>query len=614
MLPALGCLLIGLSQSPAIASHDIQFKSPVTIPCPHGAGEGIAVADFDGDGNADIAVVGNGYVTVLYGQGNGKFASRAAYPAGQVTTESRLIACDLDGDGLPEIVFGEVNSSSIGVLHNNAHRHFGTVTHYAVGAKPYGLAAGDLNQDGRLDVVVADDDGDDISVLLNVGKGALGKATHFAAGSYPSSVAIADVNGDGHPDVLCANYVSADVYVYLGDGKGGLSHSNTYSVGSQTAFITSNDFNRDGVPDFAVSNTFSSSVSVLTGKGDGTFTVASVPADTYPHLLGNADFKGDGYPALAVPHNSTTSVSIYPNSGDGTFGGYFNLKSGGDNVRSVAVGDFNGDGKPDLAVSNEDGYSVSVFLNNTPMEPRFLVSSANGKVYGMQQYGGRFASPISVDLNLTSSRHITGYADFNGDGQPDIVVQDSNTGEIVIYMLDKEAVTKTVTLAKQPTPEWHVVGTPDLAGSGQPGLLLQSVKTGALQFWKLSSLKVVSQTAITGVTASSTQKVVGTGSLNADIYDDLVVEDTTTGKLSVYLMSGTAVTQTSALKGALKSTQVVAAVGLVDGGLPRILLQDTTTGQVTYLVVSRLGSIHVQAVGTLVPELPQGDLLTAARP
>ncbi len=71
---------------------------------------------------------------------------------------------------------------------------------------------------------------------------------------------------------------------------------------------------------------------------------------------------------------------------------------------------------------------------------------------------------------------------------------------------------------------------------------------------------------------------------------------------------------TKALQTTIGAHQVVAGVGLVDNSSARILLQDTYTGVVTYLVTSFYKGVHVQSVGTLSPALSFGDQMLVARP
>src|SRR5262245_5817694 len=67
---------------------------------------------------------------------------------------------------------------------------------YAVGSKPGAVATGDFNGDGKPDLVTANGNSSNVSVLLNTGGGTFQAARHYATGPSPNSVAVGDFNAD----------------------------------------------------------------------------------------------------------------------------------------------------------------------------------------------------------------------------------------------------------------------------------------------------------------------------------------------------------------------------------------------------------------------------------
>jgi hypothetical protein len=91
------------------------FRSPVIMPVP---ADYIAAADWDHDGLMDIVGTNGALDLALVGwnQGGGNFILISSLQAGFET--GRVGAADLNGDGLPEIITGNLRARSISVFEN----------------------------------------------------------------------------------------------------------------------------------------------------------------------------------------------------------------------------------------------------------------------------------------------------------------------------------------------------------------------------------------------------------------------------------------------------------------------------------------------------------------
>lgn len=316
----------------------------------------VVAADFNGDGNLDIAGVGSDIVSVYLGNGRGRFQYRRDYSAGTGNNSDALAVGDFNGDGKLDLAVRGVS-----VLLGNGDGSFQAPLIYPAGDT--GVAAGDFNGDGKLDIAAADSSGV-VYILLGNGDGTFQKPVSYAAGSGPYDMAVGDFNGDGKLDLAIALQGEKAVSILLGNGDGSFQSPVHYATAGPAEDVYAADLNGDGVLDLVVPSQSSSKVSVLLGNGDGTFRPrVDYPAGADVFRGGVADVNGDGNLDLVLTtwYADNNQFFVLLGNGDGTFQKPRAYPTGAYPL-GIAFGDFNNDGILDLVIANQPLGEVSVML------------------------------------------------------------------------------------------------------------------------------------------------------------------------------------------------------------------------------------------------------------
>lgn len=328
-------------------------------PVPNGVAT-VDAADFNHDGILDLAVVYTGSganpggVAILLGNANGSFQSAVNYSAGANSLHAAI--ADFNGDGNPDIAVA-ADTGTVTILLGNPNGTLNAGIPISLGDHgPVSVLAADFNKDGILDLATANEDGT-VSIMLGNGDGTFQPYRLFPAGTDCVYLAAADFNNDGNLDLAVTNFQAGVVAVLLGKGDGSFSAPALYNSTQAPTGLIITGFNGDGRLDIVVGsgssdvitpNFGSGQISVLLGNGDGTFQGGLYPVGGPPQSIAAGDLNGDGTPDLVTANPTSGSLSILLNQGDGTFqaaSSFAPSTSGSFNPSSVTITDLNGDGK-----------------------------------------------------------------------------------------------------------------------------------------------------------------------------------------------------------------------------------------------------------------------------
>ncbi len=187
----------------------------------------LVTGDFNGDGNLDFAVANqtDNTISVMKGNGSGNVFtafSLSPFSTGAGTNPAAIAVADFNGDGQPDLAVAESGINRVDIFKGNGDGTFsllaGTQT---TGSKPVAIVAGDFNVDGKADFAVTNQTDNTTTVMLGSGTGsvftaaALSPFTTGTGTTSPVAIAAADFNGDGAADIAVANSNKNNIGILL---------------------------------------------------------------------------------------------------------------------------------------------------------------------------------------------------------------------------------------------------------------------------------------------------------------------------------------------------------------------------------------------------------------
>jgi hypothetical protein len=362
------------------------------------APRGIAAADLNGDGDADIVLCNSAShdATLQFGDGN------ATFPATQTVAlpgnaPSAVETGDFNSDGRPDLFVAYSGSNDAIVTLAAASGAWLHGSPVAAGQSPAAVEVGDWNGDGVLDAVVLASLSGDLRAMVGNGSGGFSAMPPVSAGSTPVALAQGDWNLDGKRDLAAADASGNLIYLYYGSGSGTFSGAGTVATGLIPLGLVSAKIDANASPDLAVANFASGAITILLNSGTGSFSAMGVvPAQPQATALAAVDADGNGTQDLLCCDGGG-GISLYINSGAAAFspGGSW---PAGNSPAAIALADWNRDGIPDAAIANTGSNNATILAST------------------------HTAAPLGVQQIQTTFTKVSGLAtgDLDGDGRPDV--------------------------------------------------------------------------------------------------------------------------------------------------------------------------------------------------
>ncbi|TCD01305.1 FG-GAP-like repeat-containing protein [Pedobacter psychroterrae] len=317
----------------------------------------VAIADFDGDGRSDLAVVSRDKMIILL-RNNGTAGNPAFAPKIEIQAYFNPLAIalgDMDNDGKADIVIADF-TNYISILRNTGSA--GTISFalrkdFATGDGPRNLTLADMDGDGRLDVATAHNG--TVSLLRNTsspGSVNMAPVQHLPGGLAGYAIASGDIDGDGKVDLASANWTApVDEGLTLLKNT---SSPNSFSLQPKVPFrvirapfaVAISDLDSDGKPEVVVVRNSDGSATIYQNKPAARPTLQATNITFSDITSGSAEIswtKGNGNSRVVFIKADPNSGSPVPVDGT-TYTAESTYKNGDQILNSGWYAIYNGNG------------------------------------------------------------------------------------------------------------------------------------------------------------------------------------------------------------------------------------------------------------------------------
>ena len=177
---------------------------------------GLATGRMNGDKSPDVvAATDDGLVSVYRANADGTLDDPEQRNLGTTLGESFDAAAlaDFDRDGNLDVAVSLYQSDQVAIVRGRGDGRLRQPVFKNLSVSPNGIAAGDLNRDGKADVAVNGYAENKMVTLLGKGNGELRGPREKNVSAAPDSIALGKLNGDAGPDVVVGTDTGVDAFL-----------------------------------------------------------------------------------------------------------------------------------------------------------------------------------------------------------------------------------------------------------------------------------------------------------------------------------------------------------------------------------------------------------------
>jgi hypothetical protein len=223
--------------------------------------------------------------------------------------------------------------------------------------------------------------------------------------------------------------------------------------------------------------------------------------------------------------------------------------------------------------------SVQADFNNDGQQDILWRNYANGQNVVWFMKNGSLASSAYLKSVSDLNWRIEGVGDFLRNGHSDIVWRNYATGQDILWVMNGTTLVSTVDLTPVTDLNWRIAAVGDFLNDGQPDLLWRNSATGQNVIWLMNGASLRSSVSLPTV-AETNLSIQTVADLNGDGNLDIIWRNYLSGENPVWLMNGTSVSSLTYLTPVPDTNwQLQGAGDFLHDGNVNLLWRNQATGQ-----------------------------------
>lgn len=394
-------------------------------------------------------------------------------------------------------------------------------------SSPFSLKAADFDNDGLKDLAFSSESDKVVSIAFNLGNQTYGQPLVISLdtnetnenASHEKPITFGDFNEDGFTDLVILNHHPIDSagvsILFFGANRQIDTLISLSTGGAYASDILTSDFDKDGHLDFAVAHG-DGNFTLLKGDGLGAFKLQhQISFESEPRSISLSDLNNDGWNDLVVVLPFAKKIVSLLGNEDGSFTQHSSFPVA-DNPGKAYTGDLNLDGIQDLLV----------------IHPYSQLVRHQGLGDGSFDAGTTVAVPENYQVGKSAA-----LADIDKDGRVDIISNASWGYDKLVIFKNRGNMVFEADLYPVETaglPNSFVVE--DLDEDGALDIAYSSTASGSVSIHSGGGTSpFLEQHHIYSGLAPWSVKA---GDINNDTWSDLVVANTFSNSISIYLNEG----------------------------------------------------------------------------